>query len=425
MRTKVQRGYILRKGPSWFLRYYDTELRHGEAVRVQKCVFLAKFSDSYRSEKSVRALAAEKLAPVNEGKADVRSTMTVREFISGTYLPEIERTKRPSTAKNAEDVFRIHVKPRLGTTTLRDFRCCDAERLLADVTRQAKTKDGQPLSHNSLMRVKSFLSGAFSTALRLGALDGVNPIRYSMIHGGTPARVTGAYGVSEIRQILAVLREPAKTIVAVAAYSGLRQGEIAGLKWEDYDGDTLTVRRSMWRGQEQSPKTASSAAPIPVAVPLREALDLYRSRLGVLAQPDFPVFMSGGKNKQGQPTPINLANVARRVIVPAIERCKVCRKNKRSHVRVVSHDFQLDTSLVWLGWHAFRRGLATTLHANHIADKEIQSILRHSNVAVTQGCYIKSVRPSQIAALAVMTEEMGNPNVICNESATRVTGPIN
>jgi integrase len=45
--------------------------------------------------------------------------------------------------------------------------------------------------------------------------------------------------------------------------------------------------------------------------------------------------------------------------------------------------------VAWLA--CFRRGLATNLHRLRVSDKTIQRILRHSNVAVTQGCYIKTV----------------------------------
>jgi integrase len=51
----------------------------------------------------------------------------------------------------------------------------------------------------------------------------------------------------------------------------------------------------------------------------------------------------------------------------------------------------LKAKVDWHGWHAFRRGLATNLHRLGVPDKIIQAILRHSNVAVTQGCYIKTV----------------------------------
>lgn len=44
------------------------------------------------------------------------------------------------------------------------------------------------------------------------------------------------------------------------------------------------------------------------------------------------------------------------------------------------------------GWHAFNQGLANNLHRLGLDDKTIQAILKHSNVAVTQACYTKTVR---------------------------------
>jgi len=53
----------------------------------------------------------------------------------------------------------------------------------------------------------------------------------------------------------------------------------------------------------------------------------------------------------------------------------------------------------WRGWHAFRRGLATNLHHLGVSDKTIQAILRHSNVSVTQNCYIKSISSDAVDAM--------------------------
>ena len=58
-----------------------------------------------------------------------------------------------------------------------------------------------------------------------------------------------------------------------------------------------------------------------------------------------------------------------------------------------------NAGLSWHGWHAFRRGLATTLHRLGVPDKTIQAILRHSNVGVTQACYIKTVSDDVAAAM--------------------------
>jgi integrase len=414
---KQQRGYIFRKGEFWFLRYADTVLRDGKSVRAQLCKKLAPYCDEYRSERSVRSLAEEILHPINAGTADVRSTMAVSDFIETMFLPEVKTLRRPSTYKNYRDIFNLHVKPRLGEISLRQFRCVDGERLLGEVARQAKTKDGTPLRRNTLARIKSFLSGAFKTAKRTGCLDGVNPMSDTSLQGGTPPGVTHAYTLSEIRAMLAVLPEPARTIVLFAAFTGLRQGEIRGVRWRDFSGKTLAVERSIWNAVVNKPKTVCSAAPIPIVRPLAEALETHRLRMGKLAEADLPIFQSGIC------TPINMANLAKRVIVPRIEKCVTCRKAKAEH-KPEAHLFELDRSLYWKGWHAFRRGLATTLHQLGTPDREIQAILRHSNIAVTQASYIKSVSESQENALDKLAAEMASGGS-CNDPATEVKGPVN
>lgn len=414
---KRQRGYIFRKGKFWFLRYSDTVLRDGKSVRVQLCKKLAPYCDEYRTEKSVRPLADEFLLSINSGMLDVRSTMAVSAFIESVYLPEVKEKKRPSTHKNYRDIFRLHVKPRLGEKTLRQFRCFDGERLLADIGRQVRTKDDKLLGRNTLARIKSFLSGTFKTAKRVGALDGINPMTDTSLPDGTRPGVTHAYSLDEIKKILNVLSEPARTVVLTAAYTGLRQGELRGLLWKDFNGKELSVQRSIWNKFVNKPKTACSEAPIPVVRPLRDALEAHRQRMGELAAPDLPIFQSGIG------TPMNLANLGKRVITPKIEKCVKCRKPKAEH-KPESHLFELDKTLCWRGWHAFRRGLATTLHQLGIPDREIQGILRHSNVAITQASYIKCVAESQVNALDLVAAEMGS-GASCNDPATETKRPLN
>ena len=70
--------------------------------------------------------------------------------------------------------------------------------------------------------------------------------------------------------------------------------------------------------------------------------------------------------------------------------------------------FSRDNSLPrWHGWHAFRRGLATNLHELGVADKDIQAILRHSNLGITMNIYVKSVAESQVDAMDILGREFG------------------
>jgi integrase len=94
----------------------------------------------------------------------------------------------------------------------------------------------------------------------------------------------------------------------------------------------------------------------------------------------------------------------RPVIASALTPCAVCKQVESEHGEN-GHTFKLDTSIPrWHGWHAFRRGLATNLHALGLDDKTIQTILRHSNVDLTMNVYVNSVRESRVSAMDVLSK---------------------
>lgn len=98
-------------------------------------------------------------------------------------------------------------------------------------------------------------------------------------------------------------------------------------------------------------------------------------------------------------TPVSMNNLLNDQILPALNACEQCGKLRAEHAGA-DHEYETDRSRpAWHGWHAFRRGLATNLHDLGVDDKTIQAILRHSNVAVTQACYIKTLRKQSIAAM--------------------------
>ena len=185
-----------------------------------------------------------------------------------------------------------------------------------------------------------------------------------------------------------------------------------GLRWEDFSGTQINVKRSIWKSTVNEPKTKYSKAPVPVVKMLADALNEHRQRMGKLA--------AGYIFQAGNGSPFNLDNLARRVIIPAIEKCTVCRKSKREH-KTEGHMFKLDESLRWHGWHAFRRGLATNLHRLGVDDKTIQAILRHSNISLTMNVYVKSVSESQVTAMDALSEKLET----CNDLATNASGHMN
>jgi integrase len=165
------------------------------------------------------------------------------------------------------------------------------------------------------------------------------------------------------------LPEPSRTCVLVAALTGLRVSEVKGLQWEDFTGDSLHIRRSVWRGKIGETKTLTSAAPVPVVAPVRDALNAQRKRV----PSDMPWIFPG--ERLGRP--LRLENPFRRDMLPALEKA----------------------SIEWRGWHAFRRGVGTILNELGVDAKTIQTILRHARVETTQAFYVKPVDRQAKAAM--------------------------
>src|SRR5205823_11759344 len=128
---------------------------------------------------------------------------------------------------------------------------------------------------------KSVVSAIFTLAKQQDYFQNENPARDTAINpGAAEARETYAYTLEEIQTILSVLPEPAATAFAVAAFMGLRHGEIQGLLWENYHDGEMFVSRSIWNGRVSDPKTRKGRAPVPVIKQLAERIEMHRLRSG-------------------------------------------------------------------------------------------------------------------------------------------------
>jgi integrase len=370
------------------VQFYSPELANGVRVSKRACKRLAPVNETYRTTTDVQTLADKILAPINSGAVAPESSMSVSDFIENHYLPHVGVNLRQSTLKDYKDVFRVHVKERIGKTTLRDFRTVHGQRLLQSI---------DSVGHTSLLRIKSFLSGVFSYAKQEGILDGVNPMQDVKVRGRSTKKKMPVYSIAEISDALHRLSEPARTVWIVAAFTGLRVSELRGLRWGDFNGESLNVARSVWRTHVNAPKSAESEASVPILPAVARVLEEHKARCKDISE---HAYIFAGDRRGG---PLNLANVARRVIKPSIEHCNRCDKSRAEHEKA-DHDFDLNPTLTWKGWHALRRGLATNLDALGVRPRVIQSILRHSSMALTMDIYVKADNDVAREALKPLTD---------------------
>jgi hypothetical protein len=102
-----------------------------------------------------------------------------------------------------------------------------------------------------MAHIKHFLGGIFHFAIAQNHLPKgtVNPVMFAET-AAVPDFDGRAYSLEEIALMLTVLPEPSRTVVATAAFTGLRAGEI--------------VLRSIWRGRIGEPANWRSKASVPL-----------------------------------------------------------------------------------------------------------------------------------------------------------------
>jgi integrase len=367
---QLGRIYRARGEGNWFLRYYETvKDTTGRQVRRRACKKLADYGGQYRTEASVRHLAKDVLEPINTLEAPVYSTQTVAGFFEHVFLVEREPYLRPATRRLYHAVFKL-MKPHFGSSTLRDFKTSDASRLLLAT---ANKPDGTRRAHGVLKHNKGVLSAVFKHARRTDRIQH-DPIRDAELPRGT-IFPTYAYSLEEIKKMLKVVKGTTRTLLATAAFTGMRISEICSLRWSDIEGDTINVQRSVWGGEVGPTKRPASTAPVPLVPILKRELAAHRKR--------NPTGTYIFENTVGKPQDT-------KVMVTALM------------------GTLKDAGLQWHGFHAFRRGLATNLHDEGVDDLTIAAILRHADVSTTRALYIKRLPQQSVKAMKKLSRAYGD-----------------
>lgn len=360
---RKQTGYVFRAGDNWLIRYRDSRVVDGRVIRKQMAVKLCSVSPKHqrctRPPKAVKEERDRFMEKINNSTVAPEHLLTLSDFVTQVWTPHVESRWAKSTQCHYGYYWKQILKPRCGSELLRDFSTVKGKALLDGIARENPT-----MCKATLRRLKSQMSGILKLAIELGYRAAPNPMREITLPRAPESEETEAYDLDSVFLLIRLLPEPDRTLVATAAFTGLRKSELRGLHWQDYDGATLTITRSLWRGFLGEPKSRASRATVPVIPVLKQMLDTHHAKAG---NPTAGFIFLGLRLGR----PIDPDNLVHDHIKPSLLKAK-------SAVR-------------WLGWHAFRRGLATNLHAMGVDDMTIQRILRHSNVAVTQSCYIKTL----------------------------------
>lgn len=374
-RRRYQQGCLFLRGKKrkvWVLRFReDVMLPDGQIARVNRSVILGPVAE-IPTRRIAQRMVESRLRAINQGTYRPKTTLTFREFVETQWQPSLFPTFKLSTSRGYAYLLRKHLLPFFG------------EKKLAEINRQMVqvfvAQLGQRLAPKSVALAKNCLSKVFSTAMEWSYLES-NPATGVRLPARISRREPTALTPEQVRQLIAEVREPCKSMVLIAVLTGLRRGELFALRWSavDFEWKLIHVRESVYAGHFDAPKTRSSFRKIPMCEEL-ERIFLALRKSDALAN-DL-VFAS--KNRE---TPLRPENVLKRVIHPACERL----------------------GLPKVGWHDLRHTSATLLH-EHEPLRVTQAILGHSDLQTTLG-YTHVLPGWQREAMKRLENEILFPNV--------------
>lgn len=279
-------------------------------------------------------------------------------------------TWRSYSTKHVYKVYlRRWIVPKWGEHRLHEIRTVDVENWLR----------GLSIARSSCAKIRNVMSVLFNHARRYEFFDR-NPIqlvRQSAKRKAAPVVLTPA----EIRTLLEGLKIREKTLVFIAASTGIRQSELFALKWSDIDfsAEVINVRRSIVHGHVGPCKTESSQKPVPIHPLVGRALVNWRDHSPYRASEDW-VFAS--RHSHGM-QPYWGQSILRKYLRPA------------------ARSLGIETRF---GWHTFRHTYSTLLRSVGTEFKVMQELLRHSTIRSTLDVYTQAITPAkQNAQAAVMS----------------------
>lgn len=327
------------------------------------------------SKQVAQELANELMADYMKGTFYKGKNTSLGEFLSEwleVYKSEVEY----NTYRSYESFVRLYINPNIGSIRLDKLQSNDIQNFYNNI------RDNSSISPTTIRRMHSTLHNALDFALQRDLIPRNVSEKVSL-----PRQKRFRPNTITEEQLISIIKATKETEiyipVLIAALTGMRRGEVAGLKWENinFDSKTISIKHSLQRRKctglvLKQPKTEDSYRTIKMNDTLYSVLIKHKSRQGELSQYNPNEFNNGFVCTFNDGRPIDPDYITKRFN-------KILKKIDVPHIR----------------FHDLRHTFATILLSKGIQVKFVSEILGHTSTKITQDIYSHVFMDSQEEAV--------------------------
>lgn len=168
---------------------------------------------------------------------------------------------KPSTRSSVRTQLRT-LNAEFGTKDMRTIDAGDVQRLISNLTREGK-------GPKTIRNMWGTISLIWQAALAQKFVDSTLP------KPKLPKAVRKKprfFKLADVGRIIASVNDTQRCLYWLLAETGIRAGELSGLRIQDVALDSIAVEQSVWGGKEQAPKTQNAVRKIAISPQLAELL---------------------------------------------------------------------------------------------------------------------------------------------------------
>ena len=282
-KAKQQRDGITCRGGTYGYRF--TYRENGHRLTAAKQDPRWSRADAVRERNAARA-------EIDAGRGGRAVTVTTAAYLA-TWLDLYERAgrRKSSTIESARMIVEKYLTPRIGGVLLRDLRRTTIERLYADLLETGRIHGDGGLSPKTIRNIAGVLHKALSDAVRRGQLaanpaDDIDLPRWER----PDLEVWDTKQVGQFLSHCATTKDPLLAVWRLILATGMRRGEVCGLRWNDVDLVDGTVTISQTRVKAGStfimatPKTRAGRRTVAIDAGTVIELAHFRNTLDAAAE---------------------------------------------------------------------------------------------------------------------------------------------